>query len=563
MCRALLAEGVDTIFGYPGGQIMTFYDKLYDYQDRLRHILVRHEQGATHAAQGYARASGRVGVVSVTSGPAATNIITGVSDAMVDSTPMVVICGQVGVDLLGGEAFQETDVMGITQPITKWAYQIRSPKEIAWAVARAFYLASTGRPGPVVLDFTKDAQVGMVEWEYEPTKFIRSYDPDPALQPQELADAAALINQAKKPLIIAGHGILISEAEKELIALAEKADIPMATTLLGLSSVPSEHPLNKGMVGMHGNIAPNIKTNEADVILAVGMRFDDRVTGKLDEYAKQARIIHMDIDKAEFNKNVRSEVHVHADARKALAALLPLINKASHADWIAEFDAPLRVEEVEVMQRELHPIDTRDGAMRMGQVIRKVSEASGNHGILVTDVGQNQMMAARYFKYNLPKSVITSGGLGTMGFCLPAAIGAKIGAPDRQVFAFMGDGGFQMTMEELGVIMDYRIPVKMIILNNNFLGNVRQWQSLFYRDRFMGTPLLNPDFAMISKAYGIPGEDIKDASQLDAAIERMVASETAYLLNVNIEPEDMVFPMIAPGAAVDDILLNRTKKYQK
>lgn len=562
MCKALLAEGVDTIFGYPGGQIMTFYDKLFDYQDRLHHILVRHEQGATHAAQGYARSSGKVGVVTVTSGPAATNVITGISDAMVDSTPLVVITGQVGVRLLGGEAFQETDVMGITQPITKWAYQIRSPKEIAWAVARAFYLASTGRPGPVVLDFTRDAQDGEVEWNYEKINYIRSYDPDPEVQPQALAEAATLLNRAQRPLIIAGHGVLISQAEKELIALAEKADIPVANTLLGLSSVPSDHPLNKGMVGMHGNIAPNIMTNQADVIMAVGMRFDDRVTGRLDRYAPQARVIHIDVDSAEFNKNVKSQVHIHADARKALAALLPLINKASHAEWIKEFDSPRRVEEIEVMQRELHPIDTRDGAMRMGQVIRRVSEASGNHGILVTDVGQNQMMAARYFKYNLPRSIITSGGLGTMGFCLPAAIGAKIGAPDRQVFAFMGDGGFQMTMEELGVIMEYNVPVKMIILNNNFLGNVRQWQSLFYRERFMGTPLVNPDFAIIAKAYGIPAEDVAEVSQLDAAIERMVSSETAYMLNVNIEPEDMVFPMIAPGAAVDDILINRTKKYQ-
>ena len=562
MCRALLAEGVDTVFGYPGGQIMTFYDKLYDYQDRLRHILVRHEQGATHAAQGYARSSGRVGVVTVTSGPAATNVITGISDAMVDSTPMVVITGQVGVQFLGGEAFQETDVMGITQPITKWAYQIRSPKEIAWAVARAFYLASTGRPGPVVLDFTRDAQVGEVDWSYEKINYIRSYDPDPELQPQALAEAAPLINQAERPLILAGHGVLISKAEQELIALAEKADIPVANTLLGLSSVPSDHPLNKGMIGMHGNIAPNIMTNQADVILAVGMRFDDRVTGRLDSYAPNARIIHIDIDNAEFNKNVKSQVHIHADARKALSALLPLINKARHAEWLSGFERPRQVEEIEVMQRELHPIDTRDGAMRMGQVIRRISEAAGNEGILVTDVGQNQMMAARYFKYSLPKSIITSGGLGTMGFCLPAAIGAKIGAPDRQVFAFMGDGGFQMTMEELGVIMEYNVPVKMIILNNNFLGNVRQWQSLFYRDRFMGTPLLNPDFAMIARAYGIPSEDVTTTSQLDAAIDRMVASETAYMLNVNIEAEDMVFPMVAPGDAIDQILINRTKKYQ-
>ncbi len=563
MCRALLAEGVDTIFGYPGGQIMAFYDTLYGYQDRLHHILTRHEQGAVHAAQGYARASGRVGVVTVTSGPAATNVITGISDALTDSTPLVVITGQVAVASLGTEAFQETDVMGITQPITKWSYQIRSAEEIPWAVARAFYLASTGRPGPVVLDFTKDAQVGEMEWNYKAVNYIRSYDPDPIPQPQTILDAAALINQAKRPLLLAGHGVLISEAEQELLALAEKADIPVASTLLGLSSVPSDHPLNKGMLGMHGNIAPNIKTNEADVILAVGMRFDDRVTGRLDAYAPQAKIIHVDIDKAEFNKILRTHIHIHSDARRALEALLPHVNKAAHREWIESFDEPRRVEEDEVIRQELEPGNLPDGRMRMGQVIRKVSEASGNEGILVTDVGQNQMMAARYFKYNNPKSVITSGGLGTMGFCLPAAIGAKIGAPDRQVFAFMGDGGFQMTMQELGTIMDYRIPVKMIILNNNFLGNVRQWQELFFGSRFMATPLLNPDFAMVSQAYGIRAEDVTDASQLDDAIGRLVSSETAYMLNVNIQPEDMVFPMIAPGAAVDDILLNRTKKYQK
>ncbi|MDE6395273.1 MAG: acetolactate synthase large subunit, partial [Duncaniella sp.] len=475
-----------------------------------------------------------------------------------------VITGQVAVSSLGTEAFQESDVIGITQPITKWAYQIRRAEDIPWAVARAFYIASTGRPGPVVLDFTKDAQIGEIEWnEYKPINYIRSYNPDPELQPAAIAEAASLLNKAQCPMIIAGHGVLISEAGDDLLALAEKADIPVASTLLGLSSFPTDHPLNKGMVGMHGNIAPNIKTNEADVILAIGMRFDDRVTGRLDSYAKQAKIIHVDVDAAEFNKIVRSDVQIHADARKAIHALVPLINKASHAEWVESFDRPRQVEEVEVMQRELHPIDTRDGAMRMGQVIRKVSEMSGNNGILVTDVGQNQMMAARYFKYTLPKSVITSGGLGTMGFCLPAAIGAAIGAPERQVFAFMGDGGFQMTMQELGTIMEYHVPVKMIILNNNFLGNVRQWQSMFFNDHFMGTELLNPDFAMISQAYGIPAENVGSVDQLDAAIERMISSKTAYMLNVNIETEDMVFPMVAPGAATDDILINRTKKYQK
>lgn len=564
ICRALVAEGVDTIFGYPGGQIMPFYDKLFDFSDRLNHILTRHEQGAVHAAQGYARASGKVGVVTVTSGPAATNIITGVADANVDCTPLVVITGQVAVNSLGTDAFQETDVMGITQPITKWAYQVRRPEEIPWAVARAFYIASTGRPGPVVLDITRDAQVGTMDWDYKKINYIRSYNPDPELLPGDILAAASLLNRAESPMIIAGHGVMLSDAEEDLIALAEKADIPVASTLLGLSSIPSDHPLNKGMVGMHGNIGPNINTNRADVILAVGLRFDDRVTGVVKKYAPQAKIIHIDIDSAEFNKNVKAHTTIHADAKKALKALLPLVNKSKHTEWLATFDKPEEVERTEVMKRELEPDDIApDGAMRMGEVVRKISEASGNKGILVTDVGQNQMMAARYFKYTLPKSVLTSGGLGTMGFCLPAAVGAKIACPGREVFAFMGDGGFQMTMQELGTIMDYRIPVKMIILNNNFLGNVRQWQSMFYRDRFMGTPLLNPDFAVIGKAYNIKSEDVNTAHELDAAIERMVKSEEAYLLNVNIETEDMVFPMVAPGAAVDEILINQNKKYQK
>ena len=562
MCRALIAEGTDLMFGYPGGAIMSFYDQLYHYQDKLRHILTRHEQGAIHAAQGFARASGRVGVVCVTSGPAATNVITGLSDATVDSTPLVVITGQVGVAPLGTDAFQETDVVGITQPITKWAYQIRSAEEIAWAVARAFYIASTGRPGPVVLDFTKDAQLGMVEWNYKRINYIRSYNPDPDLNPGSIAEAASLLNRAKRPLIIAGHGVTISGAEAELAALAEKADIPVATTLLGLSAIPTGHPLNKGMVGMHGNIAPNMLTNSADVIMAIGMRFDDRVTGITERYAPQAHIIHIDIDEAEFNKNIRSQTHIHGDARKALAAMLPLVNKSSRGSWLAEFDAPRRTEETEVMERELNPADTPDGMMRMGEVIAAVAEASGGRGITVTDVGQNQMMAARYSDYRRPRSFISSGGLGTMGFCLPAAIGAKIGAPDRDVFAFMGDGGFQMTMQELGTIMDYGIPVKVIILNNNFLGNVRQWQAMFFGSRFSATPLLNPDFRMISEAYGIPAEDVTSRSQLKDAVGRMVASESAYLLNVNIEPTDMVFPMVAPGCAIDDILININDKYK-
>lgn len=563
ICRALLAEGVDTIFGYPGGQIMPFYDKLYDFSDSLHHILTRHEQGAVHAAQGYARASGKVGVVTVTSGPAATNVITGIGDANVDCTPLVVITGQVAVNSLGTDAFQETDVMGITLPLTKWSYQVRSAEEIPWAIARAFYIASTGRPGPVVLDITRDAQVGELDWNYERIKYIRSYNPDPDLLPGDLLSAAGVLNRAERPMIIAGHGVMIANAEEELIALAEKADIPVATTLLGLSNIPSDHPLNKGMVGMHGNIGPNINTNRADVILAIGVRFDDRVTGVVSKYAPHAKIIHIDIDRTEFNKNVKVHTSIHGDAKKALKALLPLVNKSRHDEWLDSFRRPEEVEREEVMKRELEPADIpADGAMRMGEVVRKISEASGNKGVLVTDVGQNQMMAARYFKYTVPKSVLTSGGLGTMGFCLPAAIGAKIACPERQVFAFMGDGGFQMTMQELGTMLAYNIGIKIIILNNDFLGNVRQWQAMFYNNRFSATPMINPDFVTIAKAYGFRAERVACRAELDDAIARMLADDSTYLLDVNIEPEDMVFPMVAPGSPINDILINATTKYQ-
>ncbi len=563
ICRALLAEGVDTIFGYPGGQIMPFYDKLYDFTDSLRHILTRHEQGAVHAAQGYARASGRVGVVTVTSGPAATNVITGLGDANIDCTPIVVITGQVGVASLGTDAFQETDVIGITQPITKWAYQIRRPEEIPRAMARAFYIATTGRPGAVVLDITRDAQVGTLDWSYKKTNYIRSYNPAPELQPGEIISAAALINRSERPLILSGHGVMLSEAETDLLALAEKADIPVATTLLGLSTIPSEHPLNKGMVGMHGNIGPNIATNNADVILAVGMRFDDRVTGVIKSYAPQAKIIHIDIDSAEFNKNVKAHIAIHADAKTALRALLPQINKADRKEWLTTFERPENVEQAEVIERETDPKDLGpESPMRMGEVVRKLSEATGNKAIVVTDVGQNQMMSARYSSYTMPKSMITSGGLGTMGFCLPAAIGAKLAEPSREVLAFMGDGGFQMTMQELGTILEYRIGVKMVLLNNNYLGNVRQWQAMFYNNRFSATPMVNPDFVAIAAAYGIPAENVSCRAELDSAIARMAAHDGAYLLNVNIDPTDMVFPMVTPGSAIDNILINATDKYE-
>lgn len=560
LIRSLICEGVDLVFGYPGGSIMPVYDRLYDYQDKLRHILVRHEQGATHAAQGYARVSGRTGVVIVTSGPAATNVVTGLSDALMDSTPMVVITGQVATPFLGFDAFQETDVVGITQPITKWSYQIRRAEDVAWAVARAFYIASTGRPGPVVLDITKDAQVGLTDFQFKKCDYIRSYTPYPAIDMDDVEQVAEMINSAERPMILSGHGVMISGAEAELAALAEKAEIPVAATLLGLSTIPSAHPLYKGMLGMHGNIGPNVNTNRADLIIAVGMRFDDRITGNVKAYAPQARIVHIDIDASEFDKNIATHATIHGDAKAALQALLPLVKENTHRQWLAEFDEPARVEYEKVVMREVHPAD---GRMTMGEVVNNVSKATGHKAIVVTDVGQNQMFSARYSRFTEPRSIVTSGGLGTMGFGLPAAIGAKMGAPERTVVFYTGDGGLQMTIQELGTIMEYGTDVKIVLLNNNFLGNVRQWQELFFNSHFMATPLLNPDFAMVSKAYGIPAEDVNDVSELDAAIGRMVSSDTAYMLNVNIEAEDMVFPMIAPGSAVDEILLNRTKKYQK
>lgn len=551
--RSLIEEGVEVIFGYPGGAIMPVYDRLYDYRNKLRHILVRHEQGATHAAQGYARVTGRPGVVMVTSGPAATNVITGLADAMLDSTPMVVIIGQVASDTLGSDAFQETDVVGITQPITKWSYQIRRPDEVAWAVARAFYIASTGRPGPVVLDFTKDAQLALTEWNYQKCRFIRSYIPDPEIDPADVRRIADMINQAKRPMIISGHGVMISGAEKELALLAEKADIPVASTLLGLSTMPSDHRLYKGMLGMHGNIGPNFNTNRCDLLVAIGMRFDDRVTGDTSTYAKQAKIAHIDIDSAEFNKNIRVDATVHGDARKVLEMLLPMIEPADHTEWVKSFDDCNRVERERVIEPAVFPTS---GPMRMGEVVHRVSAAIGYDGVLVTDVGLNQMISARYFHYTKPRSILTSGGLGTMGFGLPASIGAKIGDPSRTVCFFTGDGGLQMTIQELGTIMEYQVPVKIILLNNNFLGNVKQWQKLFFNERYSCTPMVNPDFSAIARAYGIEAEDVESRDRLDGAIARMVASEGAYLLNVNIDTEEMVFPMTPPGASVDHILLN-------
>lgn len=558
LIQSLILEGTDMVFGYPGGSIMPVYDRLFDYQDRLKHILVRHEQGATHAAQGYARVTGRTGVVIVTSGPAATNVITGLSDALMDSTPMVVVTGQVATPFLGFDAFQETDVVGITQPITKWSYQIRRAEDVAWAVARAFYIASTGRPGPVVLDITKDAQVGMTEFDYKPCNYIRSYNPRPDIKESDLLKAAELINRAERPMILSGHGVMISGAEAELAELAEKSDIPVATTLLGLSTIPSDHPLYKGMLGMHGNIGPNVNTNRADLIIAIGMRFDDRITGNVKTYARNAKVLHIDIDSSEFGKNIPVDATIHGDARDALLKLLPLIEPRKRTRWLGMFDKPQQIESEQVIERELHPAGPK---MTMGEVAAKVSEATGHRAIVVTDVGQNQMLSARYSRYSEPRSIVTSGGLGTMGFGLPAAIGAKMGRPDRTVCFFTGDGGLQMTIQELGTILEYHTDVKIILLNNNFLGNVRQWQALFFNDRFSQTPLVNPDFVMIAKAYGLGAEEVKCREELDGAIERMLNHDGAYLINVNIDEHDMIFPMTPAGSNVDHIMLNASECY--
>ena len=554
LINALIAEGVDTVFGYPGGQVLPVYDALYDYADRLNHILVRHEQGAAHAAEGYARASGRVGVVLVTSGPGATNVITGLSDAMMDSTPLVVITGQVGTQYLGSDAFQETDVIAITQPVTKWSIQVRRAKDINDAVARAFFIARSGRPGPVVLDISRDAQIGLVDEPYSPIDYIRSYNPSPEINIETVQAVADMINNAARPMILAGQGVTISGAEKLLVELAEKACIPVATTLLGMSVMPSGHPLYKGMLGMHGNIGPNMATNKADLIIGIGMRFDDRVTGIASAYAPDARIIHIDIDASEFDKVVPAAIALHGDASKAIEALLSLIEPVENrSSWLSLFDKCMECEENTVMQRELYR--SGNSPMTMGEVARAVSDATGHEAIAVTDVGQNQMMCARYFCFSRPRSFISSGGLGTMGFGLPAAIGAKIGCPDRTVVAFLGDGGFQMTMQELGTIMQYDINVKIVVLNNNYLGNVRQWQNLFYHRRFSQTPLSNPDFISIARAYGISGRDVNDRSQLKDAVGQMLGHDGAFVLNVAIDPEDMVFPMVAPGKAVDNILI--------
>ncbi len=550
--HCLLAEGVDLIYGYPGGAIMPVYDELYKFQDKLAHILTRHEQGATHAAQGFARATGKVGVAMATSGPGATNLVTGLADAQIDSTPMVCITGQVPRHLLGSDAFQETDIIGISTPVTKWNYQITQASEIPEILAKAFYIAKSGRPGPVLIDITKNAQFEEFEFHYEPCKGVRSYKAVPQPNIDAITEAANLINKAKKPYIVFGQGVILGEAEKELKALVEKAGIPAAWTILGLSAMDTEHPLNVGMVGMHGNYGPNILTNECDVLIAIGMRFDDRVTGSLDTYAKQAKVIHFEIDPAEIDKNVKADVAVLGNAKETLELLLPKIQPNTHTDWHDEFKKKYKIEYEAVIKNDVHP--TKAG-LTMGEVIEEINLASNNKAVIVTDVGQHQMIACRYAKFNQSKSNITSGGLGTMGFALPAAIGAKMGAMHREVVAIIGDGGYQMTIQELGTIFQNKTPVKIVVLNNEHLGMVRQWQELFFESRYASTVMTNPDFVKIAEGYHIKAKRVKERKDLKTTVQEMIASKEAYFLEVCVEKEDNVFPMIPSGASVSDIRL--------
>lgn len=550
--ESLIAENVNTIFGYPGGAIMPIYDALYDYSESVNHILVRHEQGAIHAAQGYARTSGKIGVVFATSGPGATNLITGLADALIDSTPLVCITGQVASHLLGTDAFQETDVIGISMPITKWNCQVTKAEEIPAAIAKAFYIASSGRPGPVLVDITKDAQFAAMEFNYEKCSKIRSYQPNPVLKKQAIEEAAMLINQAEKPFLVIGQGIMLSNAENELLQFAEKSGIPVASTLLGLGAFPNEHPLYVGFLGMHGDYAPNIKTNECDVLIAVGMRFDDRVTGDVSRYAKQAKVIHIDIDASEINKIIKADVPVHADAKDALKMLTDFVTIKQHVLWLQEFTDAKKTE-LETLQESADLLHTEE--LKMNEVIEMLSEITGGEAIVVTDVGQHQMMTARYYKYNKSKSNITSGGLGTMGFALPAAIGAKFGAPQKTVIAIIGDGGFQMTLQELGTILQSKVEVKIIILNNRFLGMVRQWQQLFFEKRYSFTEMISPDFVALAKAYNIKASKIVSRSDLKEALLKMLNYEGSYLLEVLVAKEENVFPMLPTGASVSEIRL--------
>ncbi|CAM4025653.1 biosynthetic-type acetolactate synthase large subunit [Flavobacterium sinopsychrotolerans] len=551
--RCLLEEGVDLVYGYPGGAIMPVYDELYKFKDQLHHVLVRHEQGATHAAQGFARATGKVGVAIATSGPGATNLVTGIADAQIDSTPMVCITGQVGKHLLGSDAFQETDIIGISTPVTKWNYQITEASEIPEIMAKAFYIAKSGRPGPVLIDITKNAQFDEIEFSYKKCTSIRSYNPKPVLNIDKVKEAAEIINTAKKPFIIFGQGVILSEAEAELKALVEKSGIPAAWTILGLSAMPTDHPLNVGMVGMHGNYGPNVLTNECDVLIALGMRFDDRVTGNLATYAKQAKVIHFEIDPAEIDKNVKTTVAVLADLKESLTALLPIIESNSHEAWHNEFKEKYEIELEAVINDELKP--KREG-ISMGETIEMINKHSKGDAIMVSDVGQHQMFACRYAKFNSTKSNVTSGGLGTMGFALPAAIGAKMGMPNREVVAIIGDGGFQMTIQELGTIFQTKVPVKIVVLNNEFLGMVRQWQQLFFDKRYASTEMINPNFIAIAEGYYIKAKKVTKREDLDAAVAEMMASKESYFLEVMVEKENNVFPMIPTGASVSDIRLS-------
>ena len=551
--EAFLEEGVDTIFGYPGGAIMPIYDALYDYNDKLKHILVRHEQGGIHAAQGYARASGKTGIVFATSGPGATNLVTGLADAMIDSTPLVCVTGQVFAHLLGTDAFQETDVINITTPVTKWNYQVTDATEIPAILAKAFYIAGSGRPGPVLIDITKNAQIQKFNYEgYTRCSHIRSYRPKPIVRKEYIAEAAKLINEAKRPFILFGQGVILGKAEKEFQAFVEKSGIPAAWTVLGLSALPTDHPLNVGMLGMHGNYGPNLLTNECDVMIAIGMRFDDRVTGRLDKYAKQAKVVHLDIDPAEIDKNVKATVPVWGDCKETLPLLTKAVQKKSHTEWHQKFKDAYKMEDEAVIKDELNP--TSDD-MTMGEVIKVLNELTGGNAIIVTDVGQHQMVACRYARFNETKSNITSGGLGTMGFGLPAAIGAKFGAPERTVVAIVGDGGFQMTLQELGTIMQFGAAVKILVLNNRFLGMVRQWQELFNDKRYSFVDITSPDFVALAKAYYIEGQSISNRKDLKAALKTMLDHNGAYLLEVFTGKENNVFPMVPQGCSVSEIRL--------
>ena len=556
LMRALQAEGVKTIFGYPGGSIMPVYDALFDYtrgeKKCFDHILVRHEQGATHAAEGYARVSGEVGVALVTSGPGVTNTLTGIADAMLDSTPIVVIAGQVPITALGTDAFQEVDLVGVAQPISKWSYQIRRAEDVAWAVSRAFYIARTGRPGPVVLDFAKNAQVEEIDWEPRKVDFIRSYVPFPKLDAMAVSQAAELINNAKRPLALVGQGVELGNAQEELKTFLEKADIPAGRTMLGLSALPSNHPLNAGMLGMHGNYAVNLKEQECDVLIAIGMRFSDRVTGNLKTYARQAKIIHLDIDRSEIDKNVKTDVAVVADCKESLPAITALLNKATHTEWRNSFRELDEKERAKVIEPAIHPTE---GPLLMGEVVNAVACQAADDAILVTDVGQNQLFATRYFKYHHKRSICTSGGLGTMGYGMPAAIGATFGAPGRQVCCFMGDGGFQMCIEELGTIMEQKAPVKMILMNNHYLGNVRQWQDMFWMRRKSFTKMMNPCYELIAQGYGIPYVAVTDRRDLAATVEKMLHTDGPFIMECAIKEEDNVLPMTPPGMNVNDMML--------